>query len=426
MITSNFQKLYVWVWLPDEINPVVAGLIEKQTNEISFLYAQSYLTRKNAICISPGELPLVSGWQFPKPGLQMANAIRDAAPDAWGRRVIVNRLGGKINADRSLLDFDEFVYLIESASDRIGALDFQLAPDHYIAREEAAASLEELQMAAHHVSQGIPLTPELQRALFHGTSIGGARPKAMIEDQSQKYIAKFSSSSDIFDVIKLEYVAMQLAQVVGIRAANTKLAKSANKSVLLIERFDRHSVQDGWTRKHMLSALTLLELDEMMARYASYQDLAEIIRLKFSAPRETLQELFSRLIFNVLCGNNDDHARNHAAFWDGEVFELTPAYDICPQARSGGECTQAMKILGDDRRSQIATCLDACEFFALDRRTALEIIGGIRHHICNSWDTVCKTAELSEVEKNYFWGRQFLNAYAFERLSPSELKVIEG
>ena len=72
-----------------------------------------------------------------------------------------------------------------------------------------------------------------------------------------------------------------------------------------------------------------------MAAYASYEDLAEIVRHRFEAPRATLRELFGRLVFNILCGNTDDHARNHAAFWDGARLSLTPAYDICPQARAG-------------------------------------------------------------------------------------------
>jgi len=99
--------------------------------------------------------------------------------------------------------------------------------------------------------------------------------------------------------------------------AETELTRAGGKDVLLVRRFDREKTAKGWTRKAMVSALTMLELDEMMGRYASYQDLAEIIRARFTAPKATLHELYGRLVFNVLCGNTDDHARNHAAFWDG-------------------------------------------------------------------------------------------------------------
>jgi len=117
----------------------------------------------------------------------------------------------------------------------------------------------------------------------------------------------------------------------------------------------------------MISALTLFELDDMTARYASYEKLAEIIRHRFKEPRATLLELFSRLVFNVLCGNTDDHARNYATFWDGQWLALTPAYDICPQPRKGNEASQAMLIAGGNRMSQVASCLDAAPAFHLTR-----------------------------------------------------------
>lgn len=107
----------------------------------------------------------------------------------------------------------------------------------------------------------------------------------------------------------------------------------------------------------MVSALTLFELDEMMARYASYESLAEIIRHRFTNPSQTLKELFSRLVFNILSGNTDDHARNHAAFWDGDMLTLTPAYDICPQGRAGNEASQAMRISGTDNMSGLHPAL---------------------------------------------------------------------
>jgi serine/threonine-protein kinase HipA len=182
--------------------------------------------------------------------------------------------------------------------------------------------------------------------------------------------------------------------------------------VLLIERFDRIPARDGWHRKHMISALTLFELDDMMARYASYEGLAEIIRRRFGEPSATLRELFSRLVFNILSGNTDDHARNHAAFWDGEWLKLTPAYDICPQARSGNEASQAMLIFGGNRMSQVSTCLEVAPLFQLSRDEAMAIAMDQRAAIQDNWDAVCEEARLTEIERALFWGRQFLNPYS--------------
>lgn len=221
-------------------------------------------------------------------------------------------------------NLDELTYLLESGSDRIGALDFQLSPTEYVARAANNVNMTELIESAERVEKGVPLTPELDQALFHGSSIGGARPKALIEEDGIKYIAKFSASTDIYSVVKAEFIAMRLAALVGLNVAPVKMTRAANKDVLLIKRFDREPTASGWARKNMVSALMLFGLEDMMARYASYETLAEIIRHRFVAPTETLRELFSRLVFNILCGNTDDHARNHAAFWEGKQLTSPP------------------------------------------------------------------------------------------------------
>jgi serine/threonine-protein kinase HipA len=252
--------------------------------------------------------------------------------------------------------------------------------------------------------------------LYHGSSIGGARPKALIEDGSTKYIAKFPSSTDLYNVIKAEFVSMRLANLIGLNVAPVALTKSSQKDVLLIERFDRNLTAHGWQRRCMISALTLLGLDELMARYASYEDLAEIIRHKFIDARSTLKELFSRLIFNILSGNTDDHARNHAAFWDGQMLTLTPAYDICPQSRSENEASQGMLISGDSRMSRISACLEAAHHFLLSEKMAAAIVEHQISAISKNWNTVCEEAELSVTDHALLWGRQYLNPFAFDDL----------
>lgn len=344
----------------------------------------------------------------------MPSCIRDAAPDAWGRRVIMNRTLGSKGTTTDPAELDELTYLLESGSDRIGALDFQESSKKYIPRDATNANLEELMDSALRVERGVPLTPDLDRALFHGSSIGGARPKALIKDQGHKYVAKFSSSNDVYNVVKAEFIAMRLAALAGLQVAPVKLVRSANKDVLLVERFDRHQTAKGWTRRLMVSALTILALDEMMARYASYEALAEIIRHRFTDPKQTLRELFSRLVFNILCGNNDDHARNHAAFWDGKALTLTPAYDICPQNRTGNEASQAMLITGTQNLSQLKTCLEAAPHFQLSKEEAHAIFRHIISTIEEHWDAVCVEAELSEVDKNALWKRQFLNDFSLQ------------
>jgi serine/threonine-protein kinase HipA len=419
MITSKkTNQAYVWVWLPGKTEPIVAGKIEADNGLIHFNYGKSYLEnisdKTPSISIYEPELPLKSGVLPLLQGLEMPGCIRDAAPDAWGRRVIINRKLGLKGKDTDTSELDELTYLLESGSDRIGALDFQHSPTEYVPRSTDNATLEELLESADRVERGVPLTSELDHALFHGSSIGGARPKALIEDHGTKYIAKFSSSTDLYSVVKAEYIAMRLAALSGLDVAPVKLVKATGKDVLLIERFDRIPVSDGWARKGMVSALTMFGLNEMTARYASYEDFSEIIRHRFTEPMKTLKELYSRLVFNILCGNTDDHARNHAAFWDGKVLTLTPAYDICPQSRAGNEASQAMKISGENNLSQVKSCLEAAHHFLLSNEDALSISRGIVSVIRKYWDMVCEEAQLSEIDKKLLWGRQFLNPFSFE------------
>lgn len=411
-------EAYVWVWRPGDTDPVVAGLITAERDRYVFNYGQSYLRRADAVPIYLPELPLQAGLQPPLGGLQLAGCLRDAAPDAWGRRVIINRRFGARGEAIDVGQLDELTYLLDSGSDRIGALDFQRSATDYVPREAGAATLEELMDAAARVEQGVPLTPELDRALFHGSSIGGARPKALITEHGRKHIAKFSAQSDISNLVKAEYVAMRLAARVGLNVAPVRLLKAAGRDVLLVERFDRTPSAAGWTRRAMVSALTLSGLDEMMGRYASYGELCTTIRHRFTNPDATLAELFGRLVFNVLVGNTDDHARNHAAFWDGQALTLTPAYDICPQARSGNEASQAMLIVGNQRLSRLALCREAAANFRLSPVQADALIAAQVEMIRQEWSAVCDEADLSAVDRAGLWRRQVLNPFVFEGLPP--------
>jgi serine/threonine-protein kinase HipA len=423
--TTSYAQAYVWIWLPNSDAPVVAGVLSRHGKQFIFNYGRSYLARSNAIAIYAPELPLQTGAIPLLLGLTVPSCVRDASPDAWGRRVLINRKFGLKSADAASIELDELTYLLESGSDRIGALDFQLSPTHYVPRHAQQASLEELFTAAEKVERGVPLSSGLDQALQHGTSLGGARPKVLIEAGNRKFIAKFSASNDLYNIVKAEFIAMRLAAKVGLDVAPVQLTSALGKDVLLIERFDRTRHEAGWRRRAMISALTMLELDEMMAAYASYEKLAEIIRHRFVDAKSTLRELFGRIVFNILCGNTDDHARNHSAFWDGDHLTLTPAYDMCPQARAGQEASQAMLIRGGDRRSQMTSCIAAAPIFLLKRE---DVIGLINHQVDlieQAWNTICDDANMSEVDRDYFWRRQFLNPFAFYGV-PDEVRVPLG
>ncbi|MGE4424877.1 MAG: type II toxin-antitoxin system HipA family toxin [Solirubrobacteraceae bacterium] len=400
---------YVWAWLPGAQEPVPAGLARERDGVISFAYGNGYLRRPDAISLDGLELPLVAGFQEPPGGLRVAGCLADAGPDSWGRRAILNRLvGGTAEFDA----VSPLTYLAEAGSDRIGALDFQPSPTEYVARGGHGATIEDLVAFVERVEAGRPVPPELEDALRAGSSVGGARPKALLRDGPRSLIAKFSAPADTWPLVRGEFLAMRMAAACGLDVARVDLTHAAGRDVLLVERFDR--VAGTSRRRLVLSALTILGLSEMWPAAASYGDLAEIMRHRFSTPRRSRRELFARMVFNVLCGNTDDHARNHAAFWDGRELALTPAYDICPYLRSGGEATQAMALGGGEDRcrlSNVGACVDRAHWFGLEREQALAIAYGQLDVIRDSWEERCDEARLTRVERELV-RRVFPHEYA--------------
>src|SRR6476646_6005372 len=408
-MTSEHRQVFVWVWLPGATEPVVAGRLDPAGPIVNFTYGRTYLERSDAIPLFLPELPLEPGQISPRVG-DLPGCIADAGPDAWGQRVILNRLTGRADADPA--ELGPLTYLIESGSDRIGALDFQTSATEYVPRAMDHATVDELAESAERVEKGIPLTPELDRALLHGSSVGGARPKALLNDGDRKLIVKFSSTTDTYPVVKGEFLAMELARRAGLDVAPVALTAAHGRDALLVQRFDRPG---SGSRRAMVSALTMLGLDEAGARYGSSAALADHVRARFPEANPPLRERFSRIVFNVLCSNTDDHPRNHAAFWDGEALSLTPAYDICPQLHSGGEAAQLMAIGRDGwRMSQVAGCIERASTYLLSESEAQAIVDGQIATIEEQWDEVCDLAELPEAARAGFRGRQFLNPYSLE------------
>ena len=402
--------MYVWVWLPGASIPIVAGRVDRIDGDIKFTYGDSYLANPLAVALYLPELPLRTGTINPPKGLRAPGCIVDAGPDGWGRRVILRKIAG-VGVDVNA--FDLVTYLIESGSDRTGALDFQISATEYVPRDDYGP-LEELLEGAVRVEQGVPFSPAVDLALLHGSSLGGTRPKAHVNDGPRRLIAKFARLSDTYSIVKAEGVAMDLARRVGIEVASVEVIECAGRDVLLVERFDRTPVVGE--RRMMVSALTVLGLDEWGGRLATYPKLADAIRQRFTEPKKTLRELFSRVAFNICVGNSDDHARNHSAFWDGSDLSLTPAYDICPQLRSGGEAVQAMAIGANRYRfSRLSGLVAASPLYHLTLAEGREIVDHQIEVITSQWAAAADTARMTKVERDLLWGRAILNPYCLEK-----------
>lgn len=412
-MTSDDDFLYVWAWLPGVEQPAPVGTVglDRRGRELEFAYASSYRARADAIALAP-DLPLGADTIRAGNGLTMPGSIRDALPDGWGRRVLAARYPDLASPDGYLNPSDELAYMTRSGTDRFGALDFQTSRTDWTPRE-TTATLDELHEAARRIDEGQPLSPDLEAAIAHGTTIGGARPKALITDGDRHYIAKFSSASDIIPVIQAEAAALHLARAAGIDTPDARVVRTNGRHALLVERFDRV----GAARRLTVSALTLSGLDEMAARHATYPQLLENIRAT-GPDVDPGDALFDRIAFNMAISNSDDHARNHAAFWDGERLALTPAYDLAPGARSGETASQAMAYAIDRggnpvKASSLPMLVAHAGTYGLSRSEGRDRVDAIVTAIEDHWEDAADAAELTQVQRDALFGRQFLNRGIF-------------
>lgn len=374
---------YVFIHLPGQPEAVPAGrldLVEDGTRLLTsrFAYGTLYRRRPNALDVDPICLPLEEERgveREPVAGLTLFGAIRDAAPDFWGRRVIESRLRAPPNS------LPESVYLDQAGSDRAGALDIREAPDSPPAQGSlpSALDLRYLLEAAERIEAGEPVPARLA-AYFEGTpTLGGARPKAVVDVDGRQFVAKFPLPRDPFDIPMIERATLELARRAGLQVPETRIETLADgRKVMLIERFDREPAVRGLARRHMVSALTMLGVHEQQSQDQSYGALAEVIsrRGPGQALRADREELFGRMVFNILVSNDDDHLRNHAFLFDAEAggWRLSPLYDVVPKPQSGTERKLHLSVGPRGRLATLDNAFDGAGQFGLLRPRAAEII----------------------------------------------------
>lgn len=404
------SEAFVWVYLPERGEPVVCGrLFARDDGAYSFVYGRSYRDREDAIPLDPDTMPLGANASTGRRAGALPGPIRDSGPDAWGRYVMEYRRGGA--------HLDEIDLLLSGDGDRIGALEFSKSATECSAAETRAVTLADMEAAARGAQEGAPLPPALIDALLHGTSVGGARPKATVHLGDRHWVAKFSSTTDRYRVVRWEAATLTLARAAGIRVPEHRLEHVNARDVLLVERFDRERTGRGVHRRLMLSALTLLDLDDTEGMLASYPDLGEILLRHAHDATSDRHELFRRMVFNILVGNEDDHAKNHACFWDGSRLRLTPAYDLLPQRRAGIEGRQAM-IVGElgpgGRESTLANALTGATRFGLDQDEAVAMAEGVLRVVRECWEQCFTDAQVPRIEIDALRGTSVLSPLAVE------------
>jgi len=377
-MTSEGQA-YVYVQLPGTLDTVPAALLKVEklrdgTFVGRFRYGERYLERKDALSFDPFRLPLGNAVHEFTTLKGIPGAVRDAGPDAWGRRVIEHKL------QRSPGDLEELDYLLNGPQDGAGYLSFglKLAPPAPRRPYNRIHQLADLVAAAEAIEEGKRVPEQLLEELEPGTSMGGARPKATIEDGNRLWIGKFPEKADRCNLQRIEYATIDLARRCGIVACNARLESIGGRDVLMVERFDREHTEGGYLRFGLASGLTLLDCDEshLDRERWSYPLLADELRRWSEKPDEDRVELFRRIVFNAAVTNNDDHPRNHAVRRTARGWRLTPAYDLVPAPLVSLERRDlAMTIGAYGRTASVYNLLSQCERFGLTTEAARTQIG---------------------------------------------------
>ncbi|MBL0937858.1 MAG: type II toxin-antitoxin system HipA family toxin [Gemmatimonadaceae bacterium] len=393
---ARTEECFVYIQLPRSAEVLTCGRFVREQNAFGdvvgrFVYGRRYREHPMAVPIDPINLPLSSNtYETTRLG-GVFGAIRDAGPDAWGRRVIEHALGK--------VDVGEIEYLLNSPEDRAGALSFGLGktPPPPVRPFNSTLQLEALLDAARQLESlnvGEPIPESLQRLqelIEAGTSMGGARPKNVVADDDGIWLAKFPARGDRWNNAAVEGALLSVAKECDIRVPPYRIENVGTAPVLLVRRFDREKFTDGqpgYGKARMVSALTVLGGEEMIDKQRwSYLLLSDELQRWSARPQLDRAELFRRMVFNALVTNNDDHPRNHALIAHTSDWRLSPAYDITPSPVHAFERDLAMVCgAAAGRRATKPNLLSGSARFGLSVEEANAIVDHMRTKVAAMWE----------------------------------------
>ena len=348
------DQLFLWL-LMDPGQPVLIGELDmvRSSRGVSLRYAPSWLERGFALS---EDLPLVAEDFLPKDKDTAAGAVDDARPDRWGERVI--RFLDK-PPRLSLLE-----YLYFAGDDRFGALGVSTSSEAYLPRRTGPlprlADTEAIHELVRKVLANEAIPEHERRLITPGVTMGGARPKALLDIDGAQWIVKFADGDPV-DTPLIEHASMTLLGAAKIRAAETRPIRLIDGHAIAIRRFDRV----GLRRVHALSANVALKA---AGEELGYPELAQLLRRRGvsdgGSNRVQMRELFRRMVFNILLDNTDDHEKNHVVLIDdAQAYELSPAFDVLPSGQALGY--QQMRVGTDHADSTLVNAMSMCSSFGL-------------------------------------------------------------
>ena len=385
---------------PDRMLGVLSRERSATKSVLSFAYQPEWLSARDSFALDP-ELPLYQGEQYPPtlPGI-----FTDAAPDRWGRTLLERREALTARREgrkpRHLDDWDFLVGVNDFT--RMGALRFARITDGAFIDNEPIAvppktRLRDLEHWAAELEKGLPrITSEEERwiamLIAPGSSLGGARPKAsFLGDGGALWLAKFPSREDRHDVGAWEYVVTRLAQEARIHVPEIRLIRLASRyHTFSARRFDRRDSR----RRLFASAMTLVGKRDR--EDASYLDIAEAIVnvAEPAAIADDLEQLFRRVVFNVLTSNRDDHLCNHGFLRSSKGWRLAPAFDINP---SPEKLEHSLALNETLRVPSLEIVRETGPFYRLSRAEVRQITNEARRAVTR-WAAVAREAGITEDE----------------------------
>ena len=373
----------------------------KETSD--FEYSREWLSNRKAFSLEPG-LFLGEGKQINPRQTSLFGSFSDSAPDTWGR-ILMRKYEAQLAREnnrhpKTLNEIDYLLYVDDYA--RQGALRFKTEEnDSFLWPGDLKSipplvPLSQLLYASEKIIDSEEQNADLKLLLAPGSSLGGARPKASVIDESGNLcIAKFPKKDDYSNNVLWESVALTLAKSCGLNTQEWSLKKVANKDVIILKRFDRK----GLERIHFLSAMSMLNAVDNDTEIHSYLDIADAIRQYGASPKEDLIELWKRIMFSILISNTDDHLRNHGFLYVNEKgWKLSPLYDVNPSIDN--KKALSTYITENDNTQSIDLALEVCEYFGISLKNARDITEDMKKKVSN-WSNVAKNHKLnkSEIER---------------------------
>ena len=402
---SGKKDIFVYAgWLSNELIGTIHCDVANGNEIASFEYDRKWLIEHSTLMLDP-TIPQVTYRSY-SADKQLFGAFEDSCPDRWGRKLIDRRETlYAVKEKRAPKKFFESDYLLGIQDCyRIGGFRYKTDPDGDFLNNDSLpippiTAIRELEQ----ISLGYEKDTDnrwVEQLVAPGSSLGGARPKANVEDiDGSLWIAKFPSKNDTYDVGAWEKTANDLAAMCGLSIPECRLMRLSDLgSTFLSKRFDRVYTDGFEKRIHYASAMTMLGARDGKTDGLGYLDLAEMVERLTLNTDKNLHELFKHMLFDIAIANHDDHLRNHGFLLQGDTWELSPAFDINPAA---DEQFLEMNIDTDSGYRSFDKAIETCEFYHISKDEAVKEVRKFSEIISGSWKKIATRNGIKESEQKY-------------------------